>query len=168
MTIEERSAEECARAYDHYDPAFVIDPHGTWARMRRERPVGHSDSYGGFTVLTKYDDIWRVYHEPQTFSSYPISIPASMGQTDRMIPVEIDPPEHVHYRRIVDPLFGPKRSNELEPSLREHARQLVENIVAKGECDFMAELPCPTRARPSCRSWASPLRTRTSSTSGRT
>jgi cytochrome P450 len=65
-----------------------------------------------------------------------------------LIPVEIDPPDHIHYRRIVDPLFGPRRINQLEASLRSQAVELVDNMLEKQEFDFLEEfaVPYPTSA----------------------
>ena len=144
MAIDDGPAtDDVARRFDHYSPEFVLDPAPTYAHLRQQCPVGRAETYGGFWIFSKYEDVYRAYHEPEVFSSYPISTPPNMGQMERLIPVEIDPPDHRHYRRIVDPLFGPKEVNGLEPALRAHAIELIDTILAKGECDFIAEFAVP-------------------------
>jgi cytochrome P450 len=84
-----------------------------------------------------------VIHNPETFSSYPADTPPPPTHQRPLPPFEVDPPDHRHYRRIVDPLFGPKRINTLEPALREAARQLVQDLVDKRECDFITTFAQP-------------------------
>jgi cytochrome P450 len=139
----ERISEVLGDEYDHYDPDFALDPHATYAELRKRCPVGRSESYGGFYVVSTYDDIDYVIHNPDTFSSYPADTPPPPTHQRPLPPFEVDPPDHRHYRRIVDPLFGPKRMNALEPALREAARQLVQDLVDRRECDFITTFAQP-------------------------
>jgi cytochrome P450 len=139
----ERISEVLGNEYDHYNPDFSLDPHATYAELRKRCPVGRSESYGGFYVVSTYDDIDYVIHNPDTFSSYPADTPPPPTHQRPLPPFEVDPPDHRNYRRIVDPLFGPKRMNALEPALREAAGQLVQGLVDQGECDFIASFAQP-------------------------
>jgi cytochrome P450 len=139
----ERIVDVLGHEYDHYDQAFAFDPHETYATLRDKCPVGRSESYGGFYVISRYEDIDYVVHNPETFSSYPADTPPPAGHTRPLPPFEVDPPDHRHYRRIVDPLFGPKRVNVLEPPLRAAARSLVDAIAETKEFDFLAEFARP-------------------------
>jgi cytochrome P450 len=129
--------------YDHYDPEFALDPHSTYAELRKRCPVGRSEAYGSFYVVSTYEDIDYVIHNPDTFSSYPADTPPPPTHQRPLPPFEVDPPDHRHYRRIVDPLFGPKRMSALETQLREAARHLVQELVNRGECDFIATFAQP-------------------------
>src|SRR5207245_9862725 len=55
------------------------------------------------------------------------------------------PPRHTKYRRLVNLGFSPKMTNRLEPHMREITNRIIDNIAARGECDFVtdvaAELP---------------------------
>jgi cholest-4-en-3-one 26-monooxygenase len=59
--------------------------------------------------------------------------------------VNMDPPEHVKYRRIVRNAFTPKAVQSYEARFREVARETIDAIAAKGACEFVtdvaAELP---------------------------
>ncbi len=53
-------------------------------------------------------------------------------------PITLDPPQHGPFRRILLPAFGPRRIKSLEPFVREHARELLAQIVALDHCDAAA------------------------------
>ncbi len=129
--------------YDHYDPDFALDPHADYAALRATCPVARTENYGGFYVMTKFDDIATVLHDAQTFSSWPADTPPTPGHTRALIPLEVDAPEHRRYRTIVDPLFRPKAIEHIADSVREYAIQLVDNMLDKREFDFMAEFAQP-------------------------
>jgi cytochrome P450 len=138
---------ELARTYDHYDSKTLLDPHERYAAMREACPVPHTETYGGHYLFLRFDEVWTGYHEVETFSSYPINIPPGLGQAQRLIPLEIDQPDHAHYRQIVDPLFAPKRVAHLEGAMRAHAAGLIDAMIdasaEKGECDFVAGFATP-------------------------
>jgi cytochrome P450 len=129
--------------YDHYDPQFALDPHADYAALRSKCPVAHTANYGGFYVMTKFDDVSAVLHDATTFSSWPADTPPTPGHTRALIPLEVDAPDHRRYRMIVDPLFRPKAIEHIAASVREYASELVEAMAAKREFDFMAEFAQP-------------------------
>jgi cytochrome P450 len=129
--------------YDHYDPHFALNPHPDYAALRAKCPVAHTDNYGGFYVVSKYDDISTVLHNAQVFSSWPADTPPTPGHTRALIPLEVDPPEHRRYRTIIDPLFRPRAIEHIADEVRRYAAELVDAMVAKGEFDFMKEFAEP-------------------------
>ena len=50
--------------------------------------------------------------------------------------INMDPPRHQKVRRIVREAFTPKRVNTYEPAFRAHAKQIIDRIVHRGECEF--------------------------------
>jgi cytochrome P450 len=134
--------------YDHYDESFALDPHGTWAQLRRECPVARTENYGGFYVVAAWEDIDHVLHDPELFSSFPADTPPDPRHTTPLIPMEIDPPEHRRYRKAFEPLFRPRVMAQLEHGLREHARALVAEMIQEREFDFVERfaLPFPSGA----------------------
>ncbi|HUF96694.1 MAG TPA: cytochrome P450 [Ilumatobacter sp.] len=63
----------------------------------------------------------------------------SMGGTRPLIPLDLDGPEHTKYRKLLDPLFSPKRVALMEPTIRERARALIDKFVDLGEIDIFEE-----------------------------
>jgi len=133
-------------------------PHAYLRRLRREAPVCWHEKPGpevkcsakldgGYWVISKYQDVVDISRNPHTFSSYigtcflmdpgPEDMPGLQAQL-----VNMDPPGHVKYRRLVQRGFTPRMVAELEPRIRAHARRVVDNVARKGSCDFVTELAC--------------------------
>lgn len=74
-----------------------------------------------------------------------------LGNTRPLIPLSVDPPRHVTYRRILDPLFAPKRMDEAEADIVARFNHFVDAFVARGRCHFTDELATPFPPRSS---WA--------------
>ena len=129
--------------YDHYNPAFALDPHASYATLREQCPVAYSENYGGYYILTKFADIFEVLTSADRFSSWPADTPPTPGHNRALIPLEVDQPEHKRYRRLVDPLFRPKALAPIAESVRANAAELVDTMVAKGEFDFITEFAQP-------------------------
>jgi cytochrome P450 len=133
----------------HYgSKEYQEDANPVFDRIRATCPVAKSEKFGGFWMLSKYDDVFRAYQEPELFSSYPNPIPAGgIGSERAVIPVEIDPPDHGKYRKILQPLFTVQRLRPLDAKILAHATELIEAIAARGECEFVSDfaLVLPTR-----------------------
>ena len=85
------------------------------------------------TSVALHDDVMTVLQNPQIFSS---DGAAEIGQIRPLIPLEIDPPEHAKYRKLLDPLFAPRKVALLEPSTRALATSLIDAVVDDGHCNF--------------------------------
>jgi cytochrome P450 len=115
--------------YDHWDPAFANDPYPEWKRLRETCPVGRSDAHGGFWVVSRYAEVADVCHRPEVFSSRYLAIPADIGAGDMPLPpINVDPPEHARFRRLLLPAFAPNRVADLEPAVR----QIVDDLLDAG------------------------------------
>lgn len=90
-------------------------------------------------VLTRHDLIRDAYLDYEHFSS---TRDASTGEVlgkdmIRMIPVEVDPPEHQHYRRILNPLFTPKHVNTWGGMVQKTCDMLIDRIPDPAHCEFI-------------------------------
>jgi cytochrome P450 len=92
-------------------------------------------------VLTRRAEIEEVFKQPLLFSSNMDAV--DLSNVRPLIPLQIDPPEHKKYRRILDPLFAPKQMALLEHSVAVLADELIDGFVDRGECDFAAEFSIP-------------------------
>ena len=52
----------------------------------------------------------------------------------------MDPPHHVKFRRIVQRSFTPRYTQELAPHVRDLAKQIVDRVTTKDECEFVTEV----------------------------
>jgi cytochrome P450 len=122
------------------------DVFATYSRLRAACPVGRSDRYGGFWYLTKSDDIFAAEQDPETFSVAPSMLLPDFGTGFPLIPIDVDPPDHSRYRRILLPLFTPRAVGRLEDGMRGTARQLIEQMTDQRIADVSAlyARPMPT------------------------
>ncbi|MCB9728231.1 MAG: cytochrome P450 [Deltaproteobacteria bacterium] len=135
---------------DLYDPDVFQDggvPHEDLTWLRRNAPVYFHPEPGGpgYYAVTKYDDICAISKDPGTFSS-------ARGGTNiqdyapgdlsliRLMMLNMDPPQHAKFRRLVQRGFTPRMVSLLEPKIRDSARMLVDRIAHKGECEFVTEI----------------------------
>ena len=117
------------------------DPHPTYARVRRECPVARTD-FGGMpgATIARYEDVWSALRHPEVFTS--ASGTVGVGEQP-LIPLELDPPLHTSYRRLLNPLFVPREIEKLEPEVRSTVRSLIDAFAPRGHCDLHDELATP-------------------------
>ena len=62
-----------------------------------------------------------------------------LGNVRPLIPLNIDPPKHALYRKILDPLFAPKRMEAMEGDIADRANRFIDDFIDRGECNFTDE-----------------------------
>ena len=136
--INERTQQ--ARDWDPLAPEALSDPAATYAELRERCPVAHSDRWGGFWTLTRYDDVIGVAADHQTFTTAVQNlVPASPRSGVPRRPLQVDPPEHAQFRRAMNPYFEPERVAVLEPTLRKVAEAFLQPLLERGEGDLAEE-----------------------------
>ena len=133
-------------SFDHHDPRFVDDPESVFGPIRETQPLVHSELYGGFWLLTRYDDVTAAAVDHESFTSAvpgTTLIPPTQPREDPLLPIELDPPEHTRYRALVNPVFAKPRIDAMRPDLEERATRLLEPFARKGGGDVMAEFAYP-------------------------
>lgn len=127
-------------SFHYWNPEVQQDPEPIFDKMREKCPVAHSDKFGGFWILTKYEDVFRAYQETDLFSSYPNPIPPNGLASDRpVIPVEIDGEDHARYRQILQPLFTMRRLKPIDERILLHTTNLIDEIIERGECEYVRD-----------------------------
>jgi cytochrome P450 len=97
---------------------------------------GYLEPMEGAAVHFDRESIEYVLHNPQLFSS---RIEMNLGNARPLIPLNVDPPQHSKYRRLLDPLFSPRRMDEQEPDITRRANALIDTFIDKGSCNFSDE-----------------------------
>ena len=122
---------------------------GTLANELRESCPHFYNKYsgGGYWVFTRHEAVKDIYKTPEIFSSESIT-PWEPNPIYRFVPTQVDAPDHIKYRRILNPWFSPKAMEAAAPMMRELCRSFIEPLVAKGRCDFIEDfaLLYPTAA----------------------
>jgi cytochrome P450 len=126
-----------------FDPGAADAPQDAYRQVREQCPVARVPGPTGdpTVYVAKYEDvIWALRH-PEVFSSAAGAV--DIGQDQPLIPLQVDPPDHAKYRRLLDPEFSPKRMRELEPDVRVLVNQIIDGFVEAGECEFHEDFATP-------------------------
>ncbi len=132
--------------FDHHDPQFVDDPVPIYREMREQCPLAHTDAYGGFWMLTRYDDVMKGLLDWKTFTSSVVNttaIPSTFERDFPALPNELDPPEHTIYRSLISDTFKKSRIQGLRPVIESVAREKMTRIVQEGRGDIAADFATP-------------------------
>lgn len=132
-------------------------PHEWFTWLRRNAPVYRHPEPGGpgFWVISRHADVITANRDATSFSSDqsrggvvglegPTASPPGMEAAGNLM-LYMDPPAHTRYRKLVNRGFTPRMIGALEIHVREMAARIVEQAIAKRDCDFVvdvaAELP---------------------------
>jgi len=128
--------------YSPYDYAVHEDPYPVYARLREEAPVYFNGAVD-FWALSRYDDVMEGFRDSDRFSNrYGVSIdPAAWGEHAHRTAsfLAMDPPRHGRMRSLVSRGFTPRRVSELEPRVREIAREHLAVAFEHDAFDFIAD-----------------------------
>jgi cytochrome P450 len=135
---------------DLLDPATFAHGHPVdlYAQLRRASPVHWNPEPGGrgFWALTRYEDVYAVDHDFQTYSSEPTIMIAdplegqdgTIGEAKLML--MMDPPHHTAFRKLIRVEFTRPAAAERGGRLDALARQIVDAVIERGECDFVGDI----------------------------
>lgn len=123
------SDREAPQDFDFHGKALdtIFDD---YEAMLATQPVGHSSKYGGFWYISKSDDIFDAEQDPDTWSVGPSMLLPSFGTSMPLIPIDIDPPTHAGFRKLLLPMFTPMAINKLEPGMHTTAIELADEVKA--------------------------------------
>jgi cytochrome P450 len=162
MTIEPTVAEERDpfEAFERAQAGAERNPYPGWAELRRQSPVQELDlreEYGldddvelpdlppAYMVLS-YDGVTQVLRDPATFSSSYYA--DTMGLVFGHSILEMDEPEHHHYRSLIQQAFTKKALDRWQDELvRPMVESIVDQIAARGHGDLVRELTFPFPVR---------------------
>ena len=144
----DRELGGCPVMHRDFAPEQPAGCHWELAAELREASPAYFNTYAqGYWVFTRHDAVRDIYKTPELFSSESIT-PWQPDPIYRFVPTQIDAPDHIKYRRIVNPWFSPREMDAAEDSMRALCRRLVEEVAATGRCDFVTgfALRFPTEA----------------------
>jgi cytochrome P450 len=114
--------------YDYTDPKLAEDFPQIVSDLHARCPVAHSTVGEGYWVSTKYDDVRRITREWETFSNADGFMPNRPEGMIQMLPEECDPPLQKYLRDALNPRLAPKVVAPLEPRVRKHAHDLIDQL----------------------------------------
>ena len=124
-----------------HEPVYWQQP------IDREAPPGFENDpeQRGFWLVTGYDDLQQISRDQETFSSERGTtiirdMPQDAVDRLRLWMINQDHPRHTRLRKLVNAGFTPRMIHRMESHIRDLTRGVVDRVVHKGECDFVAEV----------------------------
>ncbi|MGE0385569.1 MAG: cytochrome P450 [Gammaproteobacteria bacterium] len=123
------------------DPRYADDPFLYYAGLHDGPDIFYSpvDLYGrppGNWVCTRAEQYRHVLQNSDLFTN---DMSDRGNPWRRLVPLELDPPEHGKYRALIAPIFSPRAIDELDAHVREVANGLIDGFIARGACEFNAD-----------------------------
>jgi len=127
-------------------------PHETWTALRAMSPVHRceTEEFLPFWAITKHADIVDISTKPDLFlNEHGIVLlrkdqpRATEGIGQMRTIIEMDPPEHRAYRKVVSSFFTPRAIQRLEHEAAVSAREIIDRLAGdsgEGECDLAIDL----------------------------
>jgi len=120
------------------------NPREYYIDLKAKCPVDfeqHMSAGGGDVVAAVMNraDIEEVLRNTDVFTS----VMNIMGSDEPVIPLGVDPPLQAMYRRVLDPLFSPKKMAALQPTVAAQVNGMIDAFIDKGEVEFSADLAVP-------------------------
>jgi cytochrome P450 len=135
-------AEADIHAFDIWDEDQVQDIFGVFAEMNDTGPATFTETYGGHWFITRYEAVRKAAQDWRTFTSADgVQVPM-VGPTNAP-PITVDPPIQTMYRQLLSPFFSPQKAEELEPQIRGHVDDLIDDFIERGECDLTMDFAEP-------------------------
>jgi cholest-4-en-3-one 26-monooxygenase len=127
-------------------------PHHWFAYLRKNAPVWWQEEADGpgFWAVTSHAGCTQVNRDFEHFSSskkatFLWELPEADLAMQQMLMLNMDPPLHTRYRRLVNKGFTPRRVNQLHERINVAADTIIDEVIEKGSADFVtdiaAELP---------------------------
>jgi cytochrome P450 len=96
---------------------------------------------GSMVVVCRRAEIDEMFRRTDDFSSDMAA--ANLQNVRPLIPLQIDPPEHRPYRKLLDPLFAPRQMALLEEPISRLVNDLMDRFDGRDEIDFATEFSVP-------------------------
>lgn len=133
-----------------YNPyAFSVhdDPYETYRRLRDEAPAYWNPDLR-FWALSRFEDVLEGFRDHETFSSAGGialesrrrvgTVPPEMSQL-----IEMDPPRHTAFRRLVSRALTRRRVEQMEEEIRRIVNGYIDSVIEEGSCDLVTDISGP-------------------------
>ena len=123
-------------------------PYDAFRKLRERAPVAwHPYKDGpGFLALTGYDEVLTVSRDSATWSSetdgvrFDVPGPDDLADIRGIMMFTMDPPRHTALRQLVNKGFTPRQVAKLNERIADMARDVVDRVIEKGQCDFVNDV----------------------------
>ncbi|WP_081290003.1 cytochrome P450 [Mycobacterium colombiense] len=123
-------------------------PYEAYRALRERMPVAWHPYKGGpgFLALTGYDEVYAVSRDSATWSSEATAVwfdtpdPGDLFDPRGVMMITMDPPRHTALRGLISKGFTPRQVARLNERITDMAKDVVDTVVERGECDFVKDV----------------------------
>jgi len=141
VTTTARFVRPEGRSANPYAAEVAADPIPFYEALRDLTPIALMADLPNTHLISRYDDVKFALQHPEIFSSGLSAI--DIGQDRPLLPLQVDPPHHVKYRRVMDPHLSARHFVPLDEEVRSLVNRLIDDFAERGSCDVHAELTVP-------------------------
>lgn len=145
--MSDTTASDRDSQWNPLEPEDFDSAHVVYSRLRGDCPIPWSSAFGGFWAVTKYEDLIRVTEDPDSFITSIQNTVPGIPRAERRPPLHVDPPMHASFRRPLDRVFRARVLARRESDFRDHARDLLGQLVSAGRGDFSSDFALPYAIR---------------------
>lgn len=145
--------------FDAQAPESWGTAHAELRDLRARCPVAHTNSFNGFWLLTKYEDINDALKSWDTYITSVQNVVPRVAFTGRRPPLHLDPPDHTPYRTVLNTFFTRAKVQAMEDHIRRSVIDLLTPLIDAGEIDFCEDFAHPLPAAALTRFFNLPLET---------
>ncbi len=123
----------------------------SWQPGTIDTSMSQPEILGGWFVH-RYDEAKAVLRDPATFSSQrgtALLVDPAPDRVEAMsnMLINMDPPKHSQYRRLVAAIFTPRRVEALRPRVEMIAKEVIDRIAPEGTADGIYDIAAPMPMR---------------------
>jgi cytochrome P450 len=133
----ETNEEETANPFDG-ESDMAANPQPIFKALRDNSPVLAME---GALILSRKTDIDEALRHPEMFTSNMSAV--DLKNVRPLIPLQIDPPDHKKFRKLLDPIFAPRFMTAMEEDVAVLVNDLIDRFIERGAVDFSAEFSTP-------------------------
>jgi cytochrome P450 len=123
------------------DPEMARNPQPVYMAMREEPVMSVDLPSGKGILLSRKAEIDEALRHPEIFSSNMDAV--DLKNKRPMIPLQIDPPDQRKYRKLLDPIFSPRKMTAMDEEVSRLVNHLIDQFIDRGEVDFAKEFSVP-------------------------
>lgn len=142
-TVPQHVPGRLVRDFNHVTGKDVVSDAFKPFRDAAGERIFYSPHHGGYWVLTRAADIREALQKPDVFSSRISGIPAQPPRPEKLRPLELDPPDHALYRRVLAPMFAPKVVAAKSAAIRATCVTLLDGFADRGHCELIEDFAEP-------------------------
>src|SRR5438876_5314894 len=138
IVTEQRWTRDFENDFDCFDPEFGEHKDALFPYLAEKCPVSHGKDFGGYVAVNSYEEVRNGlinWEELSSGSDGTLLYP--MGDRQRLIPMELDPPEQRVWRQLLNRHFTAEKLVESESQIRDVVREQMAHFSETGSCDLV-------------------------------